>query len=88
MQDERRCYVSGAAFGLDLHHIYKGNPNRKISDEKGFWVYLRHDIHMALHDHRKPFETLERDLREEFQRKYEETHTREQFRALIGCSYL
>ena len=87
MQDEKKCYISGVEYGLHLHHIFHG-PNRKISDRQGFTVYLRSDIHMALHDHRKPYEKLDGILKRECQRKFEETHTREEFMALIGRNYL
>lgn len=82
------CYVSGWGGALDVHHIYPGNPNRRISDENGFWVYLRHDVHMAAHERREPYETLLADLQRECQEEFEKTHTREEFRALIGRSYL
>lgn len=88
LQDEKVCYVSGSTIGLDLHHIYFGNPGRKISDKNGFTVYLRHDIHMALHERRKPFERLNEELKMACQRKFEETHSREEFMALIGRNYL
>lgn len=89
MQDEKRCFVTGTSYGIDLHHIYFGNPRRKISDRNGFTVYLRHDIHMALHDHRKPFENLDSQLKRMCQAVYEKQgHTRKEFVALIGRSYL
>lgn len=89
MQTERVCYITGTTQDIDLHHIYFGNPRRRISDENGFTVYLRHDIHMALHDHRRPFQALDHTLKMACQRKFEEMgHTREEFMRLIGRSYL
>lgn len=82
-----KCYITSRTDRLDVHHIYPG-PNREISDEMGFWVYLNHDVHMALHDGRRPFESLKRELQKMCQEKYEETHTRREFMDLIGRSYL
>lgn len=89
MQDDRRCIVSGFDYGLDAHHIYFGNSNRLISNENGFWCYLRHDIHMALHARQKPFEKLDEVLKIRCQAIFEANGgTREEFMRLIGRNYL
>lgn len=85
---EKACFVTGATYGLDKHHVYGGNPNRRISEREGFWVWLRHDVHMAAHERRQPFDTLLDDLRRECQRQFEEMGTRDEFMALVGRSYL
>lgn len=88
MQTERECYVTRSTAGLDLHHVYAGK-NRQASDRNGFVVYLRHDVHMALHEHRHPFERLDAELRRECQRTFEaQGHSRAEFMAIIGASYL
>lgn len=89
MQDSKECFVTGATDGLDCHHIYFGNPNRRISDENGFWVWLRHDLHMKLHDRRWPCERLDGLLKSMCQERYEKSGgTRAEFIALIGRNYL
>lgn len=89
-----RCYLCMQLYGNDRiypmlheHHIYPGN-NRAVSEANGFKVYLcaAHHTMGAEAVHNKP-EYL-RMLQEECQRIYEEDHTREEFRALIGKSYL
>ena len=85
LQNDKVCFVSGSRANLDCHHIYPGIANRKIADNYGCWVWLRHDIHMQLHDNNKE---LDRQLKEICQKKFEETHTREEFRKLFGKSYL
>lgn len=86
--DTRECYLTGATDGLHRHHIYFGNPNRKISEANGFWVWLRWDWHngaeYGVHFNRD----LDLKLKRECQEKYEETHSREEFRKLIGKCYL
>lgn len=89
MQDCKKCIVTGAVSGLDVHHVYPGNPNRRISDENGFWVYLRHDVHMALHARMHPFDQLMDELKVACQEAFEGMGgTREEFMRLIGRSYL
>ena len=87
IQDEKRCYVSGAEHGLHLHHVMHG-PHRNKSEKMGLTVWLRHDIHMALHDHRRPFENLDVQLKKDAQRTFEREHTREEWMAEFGRNYL
>lgn len=69
---------------LDRHHIYAGS-NRNNSEKWGCWVWLRHDIHMLLHDSDK---SIDRRLREDCQRAFEELYDRETFMRIFGKSYL
>lgn len=88
MQDEKRCWATGAVSGLDQHHVFKGS-RRKHSEDYGLWIWLRHDVHMALHDHCPPWETLENDLKPEAQRAFEAAGgSREEFRLIFGANYL
>lgn len=70
------------------HHVYPGKPNRQISEAEGFKVYLcprHHEYHKeAVHENDENMKMIQRDC----QRKYEETHTRQQFMDLIGRNYL
>ncbi len=87
MQDEKKCYVTGRTYDLHKHHIY-GGPNRTISEDNGFWVWLIPEYHNMSDEgvhFNKEFDTA---LKQECQLKYEQTHTREEFMALIGRSYL
>lgn len=88
MQTEKKCFQTGRTDNLHCHHIYHG-ANRKISDKHGFWVWLtgewhnqdsRIDVHHNIE--------FDRYLKRECQKKYEETHSREEFLNLIGKSYL
>lgn len=66
------------------HEIYFGGKNRKISKQYGFWVNVCPQIHDKLHESGM----LDEKLKCECQEIFEENHTREEFRALIGRSYL
>ena len=88
LQDEKKCYVTGAEnVPLHKHHIY-GGPNRRISEANGFWVWLTPYWHnmsdVGVHFNR----VLDTKLKQECQRKFEEDHTRAEFIALIGRNYL
>ena len=95
LQDTKECYVSrkrwgvSAIGGLQKHHIYAGR-NRKVSDQNGFWVWLLPYWHTGSNEaaHCRDGAALDLELKQDCQRKFEETHTREEFRALIGKSYL
>lgn len=88
IQSEKRCYATGCERNLDRHHVFKGSRRNK-SEQYGLWVWICHDVHMALHDHRKPYETLENELKAVAQRAFEDNGgTREEFRAIFGASYL
>lgn len=87
LQTEKECYITGRTYGLHLHHIYEGK-NRKKSDKYGFVVYLSPEWHnmsdYGVHFNRE----LDLRLKRECQAKFEETHTRAEFMAIIGKNYL
>ena len=84
LQSEEECYVTGSRVNLDCHHVYAGS-RRKLSDEWGCWVWLRHDIHMELHQ-RNP--TLDKRLKRECQEAFEALYGHDQFVEIFGKSYL
>ena len=70
------------------HHIFFGNPGRRLSEEHGLKVDLCLEHHRigseAVHNNRKNDLILKRIA----QAQYERTHTREEFRETFGKSYL
>lgn len=88
LQDGKECYVTKSTNSLHKHHIYAGNGYRKISDQNGFWVWLRADWH-NMSDYGVHFnKQFDLKLKRICQSKYEETHTRDEFMRLIGRNYL
>ncbi len=87
VQKNKECYITGVTRYLHKHHIY-GGANRKISEKNGFYVYLTPHWHnmsdKGVHFNKE----LDLRLKRECQAKYEETHTRAEFMALIGRNYL
>lgn len=84
---EKVCFVSGSQINLDRHHqlCIHGNANRKIAEKYGLWVWLRHDLHMNLHDKDKE---LDRELEQEAQRAFEKKYSHELWMKLFGKNYL
>lgn len=88
IQTRKECFVTGATYNLDCHHIFKGS-RRKLSEKYGLKVWLDHWIHLDMHDHRPPYDTLENDLKYIAQRAFEANGgTREEFLQIFGCNYL
>jgi hypothetical protein len=88
LQTEKVCFITGSTENLHYHHIYFGAGLRKISDKHGFGVYLRADWH-NMADYGVHFNSaLDLNLKRMCQKKFEETHTREEFMNLIHRNYL
>lgn len=70
------------------HHIFFGTKNKDNSERTGLKVYLCPEHHlfgkMSVHRNQEVREFLERIA----QRKFEETHTREEFVKIFGKNYL
>ncbi len=89
MQDKKECYLTCRTDNLHKHHIFFGTANRKVSEDNGFWIWLTGEWHNQ--DSRKDIHSnmqLDLRVRMQCQRKYEETHSRQEFRKLIGKNYL
>ena len=88
MQTKKACYITGAEVNLHRHHIYAGNPNRKLSEKYGCWVWLRADWHnmsnYGVHFNRQ----LDLRLKQEAQRKFEAIHGHEKFMKVFAKNYL
>lgn len=72
---------------LERHHIYFGNPNRKLSERWGCWCYLTAEEHQG---DRGPHHCRKMDLKlkKECQKKFEELYGREKFMQVFGRNYL
>ena len=86
--NEKRCYLCGSTSRLEEHHIYFGNPLRKISEKHGFKVWLcayhHRDNKHGVHGCRE----LDLMLKRKCQEEYEKNHSREEFIRLVGKNYL
>ena len=82
VEDMESCYVCKSPF-VDIHEIY-GGRNRKASMLNGFCVPLCRQHHeVATNSYGA--NVL---LKIKCQKKFEETHTRDEFMSIIGKNYL
>lgn len=89
LQNKKESYISGSTYNLEEHHIFFGTANRKVSEKNGLKVWLTSEEHRGTYGvHGKLGRDLDIRLKQDAQKKYEETHTREEFIKLIGKSYL
>ena len=101
-QREGECYLCSVldlwpkyypASMLDKHHIF-GGPNRKLSEKYGLFVNLCKHHHIGdIKGDRDAVHSPDKNdygdyLHRLGQTKFEETHTREEFRAIFGRSWL
>lgn len=87
ISNEKECYYCRTTLGLQRHHILYGSANRKQSEAYGCWVWLCYRHHTGGGGvHFNPIMDLE--LKQMCQRKFEETHTREEFMRIFGRSWL
>jgi len=88
IQSERECYVCHGTLNLETHHVLFGRGLRPIADKLGLKVWLcayhHRDSREGVHGNR----TLDLKLKRIAQRKYEETHSREEWLERIGRNYL
>ena len=72
---------------LEEHHIFPGNPGRRISEEHGLKVWLCAEHHRtgraAVHNNAY----LMRRLQMEAQAAWEREHTRDEWMQLMGRNY-
>jgi len=82
----RKCYLCGSFRNIEKHHVFSG-PYRKASEKHGMTVDLCASCHRGPQGVHQNAEANKR-LKAGFQGKFEETHSREEFRRVFGKSYL
>lgn len=82
------CFYCGRK-AENIHEVYFGR-NRQASIKNGFCVGLCFKCHRNVHDGASyPIDkTMDLHLKRVYQKEYEKTHTREEFRKIIDMSYI
>lgn len=89
LQDEKQCYFCHTTIGLESHHIYFGTANRRLSEFRGFKVWLCNRHHTSGKDAVHRNKDVDRCLKQMGQFYYEEhCGSRDDFRREFGKSYL
>lgn len=85
ISNEPVCYLTGSRINLERHHCMNGVSQRKKAEEDGLWVWLNHDVHFAVHNHRPE---LRNYLKKVAQEAYERTHSRDEWMRRYHKNYL
>jgi hypothetical protein len=87
LQTGKQCWVCGSPYTV-CHHVFEGTHHRSLSEKYGLKVYLCGKHHNASNEgvHFNP--TLDAILKQYAQKKFEETHTREEFIKIFKRNYL
>ena len=87
LQKDKICFVCGTIYNLEEHHIYR-TPYRNASEREGLKVWLCQPHHTGNQGVHNGNVIIDKYLKQLAQKKYEETHTREEFIKNFGRSYL
>lgn len=85
-EDTDYCFVCGR-YGTEIHHIFFGTANRKLSDKYGLVVglcYYHHRGNQGVHFNRD----LDLELKMIAQRRFNEVYPDIDFLAVFGRNYL
>ena len=85
----RTCYVCGREIETEVHHIFYGTANRKLSEKYGLKVHLcprcHRDNKAGVHGGNK---RIDRALKRAGQMAFEEQYSREAFVKIFGKNYI
>lgn len=87
--DMDTCILTGSPY-IERHHIFSGNPNRKLSEQYGFVVPLRYDLHPnGARANQKYAKQIDEHLKKMAQTYFEDHYgSREKFISIFGKSWL
>lgn len=88
LSNEKECYICHKTQALHKHHIFFGTANRKVSEQYGCWCWLCYEHHNGSARGVHFNIALDRKLKQEAQRKFEEIYGSDEYRRAIGRSYL
>lgn len=86
-QDTDYCFICGR-YGTEIHHVFYGTANRKLSDKYGMVIglcYNHHTGQMGVHHGNKE---LDLKVKRMAQRRFEEVYPELSFLAVFGRNYL
>lgn len=82
------CFLCGRYGQMETHHIFGGNPNRRLSEKYGLKVHLCFRCHRdnkeGVHGNQKKMDQLHRIGQKAFEEKY----SREKFMEIFKKNYL
>lgn len=88
IQTDKECLVCRTTYNLHRHHVFEGMSNRKNSEKHGCWCWLCANHHNMSNYGVHFDKVLDIEIKKRTQRKFEESHTREEFIQIFGRSWL
>lgn len=88
MQTDRACYFCGRLDGLELHHVFAGVANRKVSETYGLCVYVCHKHHTDLKEGVQYNKEMNLKLKQDAQMAFQKYYSRKVWMQLIRKNYL
>lgn len=88
LQRTKKCWVCGKRDDLECHHVFYGRAYRHLSEKYGMKVWLCSEHHRGRTGVHGGNRDLGLRLMRYAQRKFEETHTREEFMSIFGRNRL
>lgn len=85
-EDTDYCFICGR-YGTEIHHIFFGNANRKLSDQYGCVIGLCYEHHRGntgVHHNRE----LDLKIKRMAQERFIELHSEREYMAVFGRNYL
>ena len=83
------CYITGRSDCLEKHHVFGGNPGRKLSEKYGLTIYLTADMHRGkdgIHNNRELADRIKAEVQKIAMEHYD--WTVDEFRLIFGKSYV
>ena len=88
--EKETCFMCGCRRWLEEHHVFGGNPNRRLSEKYGLKVYLCHYCHNeppnGVHHNKDNMQTLKQIAQKKAMEYY--GWTVDEFRNIFGKNYL
>lgn len=90
MSEEKECFICKSRTQLELHHVFFGNKNKKISDAEGCTCWLCHYHHTGSRNAVHENGVVDKWLKAECQTIWMNKTGKgvEEFRKLFGKSYV
>lgn len=82
----KSCYFCGTTIGLEQHHVFHGS-RRQLADKHGLTVWLCREHHTGPGGVHNNID-MDRYLERIGQKKFEETHSHEEWMRIFGKNYL
>ena len=86
-EDMDYCIVCGR-YGTEIHHIFYGTANRKLSTKYGLICGLCYDHHRGKYGVHNGNSELDKGMKQMAQRRFIETYPNEDFLRIFGKNYL